>query len=221
MINLKNRPVVTWSLIVIMVVVFLVMTITGGTTNLPNLVRFGGEVNQLVRDGEWWRLITPIFIHIGWQHLTLNLLTLYFVGRILENVLGHWRYLVLFLGAGIVGNLFSFAFGSENSVSAGCSTSLFGLFGAFLMLAIVLPQNQWLKQTAQSFLLLVVLNLGSDLFLPGVDTWGHLGGLIGGFCGSFILGLPRPNLLSKKVQFIYANVLIIVIIALWIIGFNQ
>ncbi|USS91160.1 rhomboid family intramembrane serine protease [Fructilactobacillus carniphilus] len=219
--KLRNQPIVTWTLIVVMTLVFIAMTFAGGTTNLTTLVQFGGEVNQLVRAGEWWRLITPIFIHIGWQHLTLNLLTLYFLGRILEGIFGHWRFLVLFLGSGIVGNLFSFAFGSDGSVSAGCSTSLFGLFGAFLMLGITLPQNQWFKQTAQSFLLLIIINLVSDLFLPTIDIWGHVGGLVGGFCGSFTIGLPQSKLLTKKVRFIYANVLIIVIITLWIIGFNH
>ncbi|USS93854.1 rhomboid family intramembrane serine protease [Fructilactobacillus ixorae] len=219
--KLEKQPVVTWSLIGIMVVVFGLMTLAGGTNDLTVLVQFGAEVNQLVQAGQWWRLITPIFIHIGWQHLTLNLLTLYFVGRILENVFGHVRFLLLFLGAGIIGNLFSFAFGSNTSVSAGCSTSLFGLFGAFLMLALARPHNEWIRQTARSFLVLVVLNLVSDVFLPFVNIWGHLGGLVGGFCLAFGLGLPHPHLLPKKVQFFYANVLIIVIIALWIIGFKR
>lgn len=212
---INNRPFVTYGLLAIMIIMFLVMTINGGTTDSYNLVLFGAKYNPLIRAGEYWRLFTPIFIHIGFTHLLMNSITLYFIGPWVERFFGHWRFLLLFLLSGVLGNLASFAF--SPNISAGASTSIFGLFGAFMMLGESFSENQIIRALARNFLLFVVLNIVTDLFISGIDIYGHLGGLIGGFLLGYIVGVPgaKVNIAKRIVALI---TLIIVATALFILG---
>src|SRR5699024_6418865 len=135
----------------------------------------------LIQDGQWWRLITPIFLHIGIFHILMNGFTLYIMGKSLEPLMGHWRFFVLYILSGIVGNLASFAFDGYYTISAGASTSLFGTFAAFLSFALIYRENQGFWELGKSFLTLIVLNLLISLVGSNFDIWGHIGGIIGGF----------------------------------------
>ncbi|WP_439794965.1 rhomboid family intramembrane serine protease [Secundilactobacillus kimchicus] len=128
-----SGPYVTISLIALMVIVYLLMTAAGGAGNPQVLMAFGAKINVLIDAGQWWRLVTPMFLHLSFEHILLNMVTLYFLGLQIEALFGHWRFLILFVVSGIGGNLASFAF-DPNALSAGASTAIFGLFGAFLML---------------------------------------------------------------------------------------
>lgn len=198
---------------------FIVMTLAGGTENNHTLINFGAEYGPLIRAGQLWRLVTPIFIHIGYQHLILNLIVLYFLGRIIERYFGHWRYLIIFLVSGVVGNLMSFAF--ETGISAGSSTSIFGLFGAFFVLHLKLKDNLFIQNNTKTFLMFIILNFIFDLFMPSISLIGHLGGLIGGFLISQVIGIKGFKTLNKKGIIFYANALIIVIIGLYLIGLSR
>lgn len=214
--SLAKKPIITYFLIGIMVIYFIFMTFAGGTSNNNVLIEFGAEYNPLIKVGQIWRLITPIFIHIGYQHLILNMIVLYFLGSIIEKNYGHFRYLFIFLVSGIVGNLFSFAF--ENGVSAGSSTSIFGLFGAYFVLYLNLKNNTFIQNNAKTFLIFIILNFIFDLFIPSISIIGHLGGLIGGILISLVLGIKGFKTLNKKCIIFYANALIIVIMVLYYIG---
>lgn len=206
----RRDPFVTWALLVLIAVVFLLESLAGGSTNLQTLVNFGAKINYLVQDGDWWRLFTPIFLHIGVLHILTNGVTLYFVGTILEPLIGHVRFLVIFLLSGITGNLASFAFGSANSISAGASTSLFGLFAAFLALALIYRENNFLGQMGKTFLALIIINLLLDFAMTSVDIWGHLGGAVGGFLLGIALGLPgirRPNMIIRLISLAFCLVI--------------
>lgn len=130
--NLRDKPYVTYLLLGVMVIVFALMSVMGGTENPMTLVQFGAKYNPLIRAGQYWRLITPMFIHIGFTHILMNGITLYFIGQYVEELFGHWRFAIIFFVSGILGNLGSFAFTA--GLSAGASTAIFGLFGAFMML---------------------------------------------------------------------------------------
>ena len=125
------------------------------------------------------------------------MVTLYFLGMQIEYLFGPWRFLVIYLVSGICGNSASFAF--TPAISAGASTALFGLFGAYLMLGESFRNDPYIRTIAKQFLVLVVLNLLSDL-TGSIDLWGHLGGLIGGFLLGYVVGAPqqfrRPLLAS-------------------------
>ena len=210
MFSKENKTYVTWFLLAVTVFVFILETIMGGSENVDVLVKMGAKTNNLVQTGEWWRLITPIFLHIGILHIFMNGFTLLYVGQFLEPLIGHWRFFVLYMLSGITGNLASFAFGSSNALSAGASTSLFGMFAAFLALGLMYRENRFMAEMGKSFLGLIVVNLLMDLTMSGIDIWGHLGGAVGGFFLAYALGLPgikRPKMLYR----ILALVIVVVI----------
>lgn len=198
----RQQPFVTYALLILLAVVFLMESLAGGSENVSTLIAFGAKINYLVQEGQWWRLITPMFLHIGVLHILMNGVTLYFVGNILEPLIGHVRFFVIFILSGITGNLASFAFGATNSISAGASTSLFGMFAAFLALAVIYRENHFLGEMGKTFLALIILNLLMDLTMTSVDIWGHVGGALGGFLLGTAFGLPgikRPNIVIRIV----------------------
>ncbi|MDY4064739.1 MAG: rhomboid family intramembrane serine protease, partial [Ligilactobacillus agilis] len=91
-----KRPLVTISLIVANIVVYILMTVAGGSTNPLVLIKFGAKVNEYILMGQWWRLITPVFIHIGLTHIVVNMVTLYFIGMQIEYLFGASRYLLIY-----------------------------------------------------------------------------------------------------------------------------
>ncbi|WP_125761030.1 rhomboid family intramembrane serine protease [Companilactobacillus hulinensis] len=206
----QEKPYVTWFLLILTLGVFVAETISGGSENVNTLVLFGAKTNNLVQEGQWWRLITPMFVHIGVLHILMNGFTIYYVGQILEPMVGHVRFLVIYLISGVTGNLASFAFGSNNAISAGASTSLFGMFAAFLALAVIYKENRFLGELGKSFLGLIAINLLLDLTMSGIDIWGHLGGAVGGFLVGLAAGLPgikRPKLIFRVLALVIIAVI--------------
>lgn len=217
--RLNQTPYMTVGLIAVMVLVYLAMTLAGGSTNVNVLIEFGAKINVLIQQGQWWRLVTPVFLHIGFTHILLNMLTLYFVGMQLEAAFGHWRYLVIFLVAGIGGNVASFCF--SDSLSAGASTAIFGLFGAFMMLGESFWQNPTIRSLARTFLAFVVMNLAFDVFTPGIDLAGHIGGLFAGFLTAYLVGVPRIGKVSAIKRVIATVVLVAGLVWLYLHGMAQ
>lgn len=100
--RLKNQPFITYALLGISIIVFLGLELTGGSENILNLVNWGAMVRPLVaQNHEYWRFITPMFLHIGFMHIILNMVTLYYIGAQVEAIYGHWRYLGIYLLSGI------------------------------------------------------------------------------------------------------------------------
>lgn len=132
-----------------------------------------------------WRLVTPIFVHIGLEHFLFNVLTLYFIGKMAEQIFGTLRFLGLYLLAGVMGNAFTLIF-TPNVIAAGASTSLFGLFAAVVILGYY-SHSPLLNQLGRSYLSLIVVNLIFNLFTPSVGITGHLGGLVGGALAAIFL----------------------------------
>ena len=171
---------VTSILLIVNVIVFVIMTFTGGSQNLSNLVRFGAVVKERIAYGEWWRLFTASFIHIGFMHILFNMYFLYQIGPIFERLYGSRNFLIIYLLAGIMGNLVSFAFGNPSTVSAGASTSLYGLFGLALGIMLNYRGDSMLSSFGASFLSVIAINIIYSLLSPSVGMLGHLGGLLAG-----------------------------------------
>ncbi|RHW49611.1 rhomboid family intramembrane serine protease [Bombilactobacillus bombi] len=217
--KIQQRPWATYVILIIQLVVFGWEIFKGGSQNIAALLASGAKVNSLVAQGEWWRLVTPIFVHIGWQHILINSLTLYFMGQQLEFLYGPLKFSIIYLLSGIGGNLMSFAFGSQNSISAGASTSLFGLFGLYVALGIIFKNNQVIRQWSQQFLILIVFNLVADIFIGDIDIWGHVGGALVGFLVGWIITIPQmKNALPKLWRIISTVGLIVLAIVLYRIG---
>lgn len=212
-----QRAPFTSLIILIQVVVFILMTLAGGSTNPQVLLAFGARYTPLIQAGQWWRLITPGFVHIGLTHLVVNSVTLYFIGMYIENLFGHWRFLAIYLISTLLGNLTSSVF-LPHSISAGASTGIFGLFGAFLMLGLAFGNDPAIGSLARQFLVLVVLNLGTDILVPGIDLAGHMGGLLGGFFMAAVVGAPRLGRIDLIKRFLSGTILIVMITVFWKMG---
>lgn len=198
---------------------YLLQEAMGGSTNQFVLVQLGAKVNELIVAGEWWRLFTPMFLHIGITHLLFNGLVLYFLGIQLEMVFGHWRFFLLYVLSALAGNAASFAL--NQSISAGASTALFGLFGSTLVLGKLYPTNPQIGAMARNFSLLIVLNLVFGILSPGIDMAGHVGGLIGGYLLAYALSTPSTYNNSKKNQIKYALLYVGVVLVFLIIGYSR
>lgn len=193
---LSGRPRFTMILIGIHLILFVLMELAGGSQNPYVLILFGAKLNELIVQGEWWRLVTPMFLHIGFIHLLFNNIALYFIGGVAEKIYGSIRFLFIYLIAGITGVISSFYF--SPSLSAGASGAIFGLFGSLLYFG-VRYRNLFFRTMGNDVIMIVLLNLAIGLMFPNmIDNFAHLGGLLGGFLASFAIGLP---LLSGKFKF--------------------
>jgi membrane associated rhomboid family serine protease/Flp pilus assembly protein TadD len=191
------RPVViTYILLAINVIMFLVLETHGGSDNGATLERFGAEdPTAIIHQQQWWRLITPLFLHEGLTHLLVNGVSLYFVGVLYERCVGQARFLYVYLFAGIGGSLASLAFTTQGGV--GASGAIFGIFGA---LGVYFYRNRALfgriaRGLIGQVLVLTVINLLLPNLIANIDGWAHLGGLIAGVIAAYLVGpsLPRPT----------------------------
>ncbi|KRM13210.1 rhomboid family intramembrane serine protease [Paucilactobacillus suebicus] len=215
--NLKQQAFCTQAIVLIQVIVFILMTVAGGSTNTQILIEFGAKVGTLIQEGQWWRLITPVFLHIGLMHLVVNSVTVYYIGTQIENMFGHARFLSIYFVSALTGNLASFVF-LPNSLSAGASTAIFGLFGAFLMLGESFHHNPYIRLLSRQFLTFVAINLVFDLFMPGIDIYGHLGGLVGGFLMGYVVGTPQIGKINLIKRFLSGIILLVIVVMFYQMG---
>ncbi|HEY1270224.1 MAG TPA: rhomboid family intramembrane serine protease [Candidatus Binatia bacterium] len=183
------RSYVTFALIGVNVAVFLAMVASGVNFVNPSgwdIVKWGGNFMPLTRSGEWWRLITAMFLHFGVFHLSFNMYALLQVGRYLEPVLGSRRFALAYFGTGIAASFSSLWFHTDNSVGAGASGAIFGLFGVLLALVTTdLFEKDYAKKMRSSVLTLVGINLVLGWQL-GLDNAAHIGGLVAGVLFGYI-----------------------------------
>ena len=193
---IKESPV-TIFLLALTTLVFIAMQVIyfGNATSNQAIFNTGGMYGAYVSlfPSQLWRLVTPIFVHIGWEHFFFNALTLYFVGQIAEQIWGHHKFLALYVLSGIVGNIFTLFF-TPNVIAAGASTSLFGVFAA-IMVAGYCGRNPSLKELGRNYQALIIVNLIFNLFTPSIGIAGHIGGLVGGvLCAIFLPTLVEKNM---------------------------
>jgi len=173
----RRMNAVTMALIAVNVAVFLVELGAGGSMSGTNNTIFehGALFGPLVKDGDWWRLITAAFLHYGFFHLAINMYALYFAGSILEQVIGRWRYLLLYLLSGLAGAAGALLW-TPNGATVGASGAIFGILGALLVL-----ERRGNIATGGQVLGLIILNLVITFaYSSSISVGGHIGGLIGG-----------------------------------------
>jgi rhomboid protease GluP len=178
-------PKVTYTIIGFTVFIYVLQLLATGSGYASNgvdlLVFHGAKINQFIRDGELWRLITPVFLHASPMHIFFNMYALLSIGSLLERHFGHARFALLYFIGAFTGNVFSFLLGDDSVPSVGASTAVFGLIAAE---AIFFYQNRSLfgsyaRQALSNTGVIIVINLFISL-APGIDGWGHVGGLLGG-----------------------------------------
>jgi rhomboid protease GluP len=216
--NLQDRkPIITYILMGIQVLVFLLMELQGGSQDTYNLIRFGAKYNPYILQGEWWRFFTPIFIHIGLLHLAMNTYALHYIGKYAEKLFGHGRFLIIYLFSGFLGSVVSFLV--STSLSAGASGAIFGCMGALLFLGIK-KNNIFSKQLLTSMLPIILLNLVLGFSISSIDNGGHLGGLLGGFLAASIVQLPFNRQKNYRKQFGMLILTICITIGLLYFGYS-
>ena len=183
------RAPVTFGLIGATLLVFLTQMLSQSVLGFDLVTLLGAKDNVAIASGQVWRLITPVFIHGGYFHLFINLYSLYAIGPAVERFFGPWRILSLYLLSGIAGVLLSMIFSSYRSVgSSGAIFGLLGSLGAFLYANRSTFGQAGAIQLRQ-IVMVALINLGLGLS-PGIDNWGHLGGLIFGTSLTWFTG---PN----------------------------
>lgn len=193
-----KKPIVTYILIALNILYFLAMYIFGnGSTDILTLVNFGANYAPLVEAGEWYRLFTSTFIHIGVLHLICNMYSLFVIGSQLESFYGKWKYLTVYLLSGVVGNLFSLLL--TDGISAGASGAIFGLFGSLLYFGY--HYRVYLGTVIKSQIIpLIALNLFIGFASTGIDNAAHIGGLIAGVLVSSAVGVKYKTTTFEKVN---------------------
>ncbi|MBD1501187.1 rhomboid family intramembrane serine protease [Weissella cibaria] len=194
----------TAGLVTVMVLVYLweVLQAHSFTINSQVLFHSGAQFSPAVYQlHQWWRLITAGFLHVTFSHLAFNMITLYFIGRLLEIELGPWRFLALFFLTVISGNLMSLAFGGVSVISAGASGGIFGLFGAIGMLGLLDKRRAYWRSQAKLMGIFILLSIVSSFATPDIDLSAHIGGLLGGFIlvPAFISGFHYTGLFKVRV----------------------
>jgi rhomboid protease GluP len=175
------------SIIIVTITIFILQLASDSLLGNDILFIYGGKINEFIQAGQYWRLITPVFLHGSITHLLFNMYALYVIGKGLELYYGHLEFTLLYFIAGIGGTLFSY-FLTPNP-ALGASGAIFGLIAAD---AILLYKNKEIlgpgaKSMLQRSIMIIVVNLVIGLS-PGIDNWGHVGGMITGVVFAWFAG---------------------------------
>lgn len=174
-------------IIVITVFVFLIQNLSEVFVGYDLPVYFGAKINQFILQGQLWRLITPVLLHGSLIHIGFNMYALYALGPNLEGKYGIWPFLALYLIGGVWGNTLSFLLSPNPSL--GASTAIFGLIAAQ---GVYIYKNRYLLgSAARPMLMNIAMIITINLILglsPGIDNWGHIGGLLGGLFFAWFAG---------------------------------
>lgn len=193
----KKRPIITYGIILSNIIVFLGIMLSGTSlfqVDATTLYNFGGLVNydSMSNNSELIRIVTSLFVHGGLIHLLLNLYSLYLIGPQLESFFGKTKFLLIYLGSGIVGNLFSMLFQGDYVVSVGASGAIFGLLGALLYFGY--HYRVYLSGVIKSQIIpLIILNLFIGFSLSGINNVAHIGGLLGGYLTAKAVGVKYKS----------------------------
>jgi len=186
----------TWLLLLINLVVFLVEIMSGGSNRTSVLIKLGAKYNPRLWMGEYWRLLTPLFLHAGWEHFLFNSIALFQLGGLVEKIFGQRRFLAIYFAAGISGTVASVLF-RPDSVAVGASGAIFGLLGALIYFSIRRPHTAK-GLFGRSLWVTLGLNLVLSFVIPGIDYMGHLGGLVAGLLCAYALGLGKRDQLPGR-----------------------
>lgn len=191
----RKKAPCTVALIVVNVAVFIFLSFGGMTEDAYYMIQNGAMYLPLLQQGEYYRLITSIFLHFGFSHLVNNMLMLGVMGWQLELVVGKIKFLIIYFAAGIGGNMLSALVEMRTgdfAVSAGASGAIFGIIGALLYIA-VRNHGQIGNVSGQGILVMIALTLYYGFTSSGVDNFAHIGGLAVGFVLAVLLYRKRDT----------------------------
>lgn len=196
----QKKPIITYLLIAINIIVFMLMYIIGnGSEDTTTLLKFGANFGLYTKAGDYYRLLTSAFIHIGIIHILCNMYALFSLGPTIEHFFGKVKYLIIYLYSAIIGSLFVLIFQGDNTIAAGASGAIFGLFGSLLYFGYSYRGYMGNRVISQ-ILPVIVINLIIGFTTPGISNAAHIGGLIGGFVISFMFGIDPKESKSRRIN---------------------
>jgi rhomboid protease GluP len=214
-----DRPLATYSLVAVNALVWLLAMLVALITGGDYITWFGIKEPFLITAGQYWRLITPMFLHADIMHLAANSFSLFIFGQVVERLFGSRKFLVIYLISGILGNIVSFAFVPARSL--GASGAVLGIGGALLYLwrmnrrVLYGRRRQYL-----TLVFMVIFNLLYGFGRPGIDNFAHLGGAAAGYLAAGAMGIKHFRESNNK-RLLYAAVIVILSIAGILIGFAR
>jgi rhomboid protease GluP len=187
----------------------------------PDVLDKGALMPALVAQGRAWLLFTSMFLHAGFVHLALNMLSLYFLGSFVEVAFGRGRFLALYLASGLAGGIAYLYFGNFNGSVVGASGAIFGLLGGVLGYSLRRGTFSWHNPLIRQLLILTALNLYVGFSVSNISNTAHIGGLLGGLAFGWLLA---PTLYSQKTARAATPTIIVlgaeaVLLAIWFIVF--
>ncbi len=212
-----KKAIVTPIIIALCVLMFIATYIWGrGSEDSITLLLFGANYRPLVQIGQVWRLATSMFLHAGIVHLLVNMYSLYIIGKQLEGFLGRFKFLIVYLGSGILGSLLSVVV--HSSISVGASGAIFGLLGSLLYFGY--HYRLYLGTVLKTQIIPVILiNLLIGFMIPGIDNFAHIGGLVGGYLLTMALGVPGKSKKSDQINGIIVLVLLVAFLSYMLFGY--
>ena len=222
---MKIKFSISYLLIALSIIIFGLQNIAEWLFGYDFLLLYGAKINQFILQGDFWRFLTPAFLHGSIIHLSFNMYAIYSIGPSLERKYGSTSFILLYIIGAIFGNVVSFLF--SPNVSLGASTAIFGLIAAQ---GVYIYKNRYLLGSAAKPLLTNVLfMIAVNLFLglsPGIDNWGHLGGLVGGFLYAWFAGpsfgisenLFGENIIIRENKRIFLATALILVAAISLVG---
>lgn len=203
-----KMPFITYFLIAFNIFLFIIPWFMG---EYYNIVMSFGVHGPSVRAGQYYRLITGIFLHGSIMHLVFNCYALYVIGVQIENFLGKIKYLIIYLFSGIIGAMFSITFGGD-AISIGASGAIFGLMGALVYFGYY--YRVYLGNVVKSQIIpLILLNLLIGFLGQGIDNAAHIGGLIGGLFITMALGVKDKTSNFEKINGWILSIIFVVFVA--------
>lgn len=223
-----EQPLVTYAMMGISLTAFALQMLSRFLLGWDLPGQLGMKAADAILAGQWWRLLTPIWLHGGILHLAFNMYALYALGPQLERAYGHIRFLALYLLAGFAGNVVSLIMSPARSL--GSSTAMFGLLAAY---GVFLYRNRAFFGERARPALVNILTIAAINFIiglsPGIDNWGHLGGFLGGLGFAWLAGplfhvearaadhyVMRDSVGSARVLVAGALVFLVTLAAAWL-----
>ena len=183
--GLRRKPYLTWTLLSVNLLLWLLVEMSGGSTNTDVLLKFGAMEAQHIAAGDYWRLFTATFLHSGLLHLSFNCIALFIFGHQLEQIYGHTRFIAIYFIAGLAGSATSYALSisaAPNTLGVGASGAVFGLLGGLVAFYTVHRDKFGAigRQSLTGLLVIVAINVALGFVVPGIDNFAHIGGFVAG-----------------------------------------
>ena len=206
--NKNDKPVISYILIAINIIIFALMYLIGnGSEDSQTLINFGANMGALTKNGEYFRLISCAFLHIGVIHLICNMYSIYAIGPTVEYFYGKLKFIFIYFYSAIIASLFVLIFQGDGVVTAGASGAIFGLMGALLYFGYSY-RGYMGNRIISSVVSVILLNLFIGFTTPGISNAAHIGGLIGGLAMSYMLGANIDEKKTVKINGIIITIIL-------------